>query len=223
MSIATDLQNVHINLQGVLTDCNAALVGKGGAEVAALAAIASAISGLPSGGGDLPSLDNPAAEADVLEGKEFIDQSGEKKTGTMLTPLPSWIKEMQVQTFTPEADTNEELTFSLDMENVPNLILILADHTEREKTRDFIGLNVCHMAMSEQTKYYSGYLYYANTTSTIEMMASSQEDATNPTSTTWQGVGSVTNKSFVVRTAYYGGQYCYWRAGHTYTIIALKV
>lgn len=49
MSIATDLQAVHTGLQGVLNDCNTALVNKGGAEVTALNAIAGAITALPSG------------------------------------------------------------------------------------------------------------------------------------------------------------------------------
>lgn len=51
MSIATDLQTVYNNLQTVLTDCNTALTGKGGAEAEALAGVAAAITALPSGGG----------------------------------------------------------------------------------------------------------------------------------------------------------------------------
>ena len=41
-----------------------------------------AIAGIPSGG-DLPSLTSPAAESDVLSGKEYIGAAGEKRTGTL--------------------------------------------------------------------------------------------------------------------------------------------
>lgn len=35
------------------------------------------------GGTELPTLNNPAAETDVVKGKEYIDASGAKKTGTV--------------------------------------------------------------------------------------------------------------------------------------------
>ena len=41
--------------------------------------------------------------------------------------LPAGIAECEVQTLTPEADTNEALTFSLDMEEMPTHIMIAAD------------------------------------------------------------------------------------------------
>ena len=85
MSIATDLQTVYENLQTVLTDCNTALTEKGGAEAEVLNGVAAAITALPSGGGgaELPTLDNPAADSDVVSGKEYIDQNGAKRTGTL--------------------------------------------------------------------------------------------------------------------------------------------
>ena len=45
--------------------------------------MAAAIAGIPTGG-DLPELANPAAEKDVLAGKEYIDGSGAKKAGTLV-------------------------------------------------------------------------------------------------------------------------------------------
>ena len=45
--------------------------------------MANAIAGIPSGG-DLPSLTSPAAESDVLNGKEYIGADGEKRTGTLV-------------------------------------------------------------------------------------------------------------------------------------------
>lgn len=83
MSIATDLQAVYENLQTVLADCNTALTGKGGAEAEALNGVAAAITALPSGSSELPTLDNPAADSDVVSGKEYIDQNGAKRTGTL--------------------------------------------------------------------------------------------------------------------------------------------
>ena len=45
--------------------------------------MAAAIAGIPTGG-DLPELTTPAAEKDVLAGKEYIDGSGAKKAGTLM-------------------------------------------------------------------------------------------------------------------------------------------
>lgn len=66
MSIETELQTVYDNLQTVLTDCNTALTGKGGAEAEALAGVAAAIMALPSGGGG----GKPACEVFVEEGRK---------------------------------------------------------------------------------------------------------------------------------------------------------
>ena len=45
--------------------------------------MAAAIAGIPTGG-SLPALTKPAAESDVLAGKEYIDGNGNKKTGTLV-------------------------------------------------------------------------------------------------------------------------------------------
>ena len=45
--------------------------------------MAAAIAGIPTGG-SLPALTKPAAESDVLAGKEYIDGSGNKKAGTLV-------------------------------------------------------------------------------------------------------------------------------------------
>ena len=45
--------------------------------------MAEAIAGIPTGG-SLPALTTPAAENDVLAGKEYIDGSGAKKAGTLV-------------------------------------------------------------------------------------------------------------------------------------------
>lgn len=45
--------------------------------------MAAAIAGIPTGG-SLPALTKPAAESDVLAGKEYIDGNGNKKAGTLV-------------------------------------------------------------------------------------------------------------------------------------------
>lgn len=57
-----------------------------------------------SGGIALPSLDNPAAAADILSGKEAIDENGNKITGTIATVAQA--------TPTVSIDTNGKITAS---------------------------------------------------------------------------------------------------------------
>lgn len=220
MSIATDLQTVYNNLQTVLTDCNTALTGKGGAEAEALAGVAAAITALPSGGGgaELPTLDNPAADSDVVSGKEYIDQNGAKRTGTMAVSLPAGIAECEVQTFTPEADTNEALTFSLNMTEMPTHIYIATD-MPNVVSRSFVAYYCSKPVESElgDGVCMGGSINYY----TPSVLASAT--ATPDFSTARSGVWGLTNKGFTFRSYYYGGQFTYFRAGYTYTIIAMRV
>ena len=62
---------------------NAAVIAKGGSAADDLSGLPAAISSIPSGG-ELPELTDPAAESDVLAGKEYIDASGAKKAGTLV-------------------------------------------------------------------------------------------------------------------------------------------
>ncbi|MBQ5608403.1 MAG: hypothetical protein IIU86_05195 [Oscillospiraceae bacterium] len=195
MSIATDLQNTYTNLQGVLTDCNAALVNKGGKSVATLKAIARAITALPSG----ESNDNGSS-------------GGNSET----TTLPSWIKEMQVQTFTPEADTNAAQTFALSMSAAPNIIIIKADYDTPEALRDFMGY-VGSDLLGAKGIYMQGYESYA-----AAGLVAAQE-ATSPTAATANGVIEYSATGFTYQTRLYGSENTYWRAAHTYTIITFRV
>lgn len=192
MSIATDLQAVHTGLQGVLDDCNTALVGKGGASVAALNAIAGAITALPSG------------------------ESGDSGGSTGEVVLPSWIKEMQVQTFTPEADTNTAQTFALSMSAAPNIIIIKADYDVPKAMRDFMGYVGTDLIGAKGT-YMQGYESFG-----MAGPAASQ-DITAPTAAAATGVIEHSATGFTYRTRLYGAENNYWRAAHTYTIIALRV
>lgn len=61
-----------------------AIRGKtGGTALLRPSEMAAAIAGIPTGG-SLPALTTPAAEKDVLAGKEYIDGNGNKKAGTLV-------------------------------------------------------------------------------------------------------------------------------------------
>lgn len=133
--------------------------------------------------------------------------------------LPEGIIEYEIQTFTPEKDTNEALTFSLNMEEVPTLISIATD-MPNVITRSFVSCDGHRpyeglegdsgLAMKVGVRYY-----------TPSIM---QDVSVVPTSTTNRsGVWNLTNKGFTFRTNYYGGQHTYFRAGYTYTIIAMRL
>lgn len=77
------------SIDAMTTDVNAA-----NTEIAEqadlLAQIATALEGKAGGGGvTLPSLSNPASASDIISGKEAIDGSGNKMTGTIATKTSS--------------------------------------------------------------------------------------------------------------------------------------
>ena len=125
-----------------------------------------------------------------------------------------------MQTFTPESDTNDPITFELYMEEMPTHIMIAADFPS-VFARSFVayyggfpqedsgGDGTINMGGS--IKYY--------TVSIIEYVGANQHSiATNRT-----GVWNLTNKGFTFRSNYYGGAFTYFRAGYTYTIVALRM
>ena len=132
--------------------------------------------------------------------------------------LPDGIAECEVQTFTPEADTNEALTFSLNMTEMPTHIYIATD-MPNVVSRSFVeyycfkpgeselGDGLC---MGGRINFY-----------TPRILESAV--ATPGSSTNRSGVWGLTNKGFMFRSNYYGGQFTYFRAGYTYTIIALRM
>lgn len=168
-----------------------------------LTAIADAIRG-KTGGTDLLTLDGMAA---AISG---ISSGG----------LPAGIAECEVQTFTPEADTNAPITFELYMEEMPTHIMIAADFPS-VVARSFVayyggfpqkdpaGDGTINMGGS--IKYYNtANIAYAGTTP-------------NSIETNRSGAWNLTNKGFTFRGNYYGGQFTYFRAGYTYTIVALRM
>ena len=71
-------------LEAIKDNSNAAVIAKGGSAADDLSGLPAAISSIPSGGGELPVLTNPAADGDVIAGKEYIDGVGAKRVGTLV-------------------------------------------------------------------------------------------------------------------------------------------
>lgn len=84
MTVAEMIAQRTAALRTVLHDSDQAIHAKGGTPADDLSGLQDAILSIPSGGGELPELTDPAAEPDVLAGKEYIDAAGAKKTGTLV-------------------------------------------------------------------------------------------------------------------------------------------
>lgn len=69
--------------------------------------MAAAIAGIPTGG-SLPALTKPAAESDVLAGKEYIDGNGTKKTGTLVVADSLFVNEVYLEGIGVGAAVNVE-------------------------------------------------------------------------------------------------------------------
>lgn len=211
MSIATDLQGVFTSLHNVLNDCNAALTGKGGAEVEDLAGVPSAITALPSGSGgvELPELENPALDSDVRLGKEYIDETGKVRTGTMEGSLPGWISECEVQTFTPGEDTTDPQTFSFNtLSKEPNVFILTCNAVSGSfEMLDFLA--------ATWTRLFGGSVNYG-VSYTVYARGPAIPYGTNIFSLT------VADKAVTVTPPTYGSYgSTFWRAKYTYTAIAL--
>ena len=134
--------------------------------------------------------------------------------------LPAGIAEYEVQTFTPEADTNAPITFELAMEEMPTHIMIAAGFPSIA-ARSFIayygGFPLEDSAGDGTINMRGDIKYYAP--SKIEYTGSNP----NSSATNRSGVWNLTNKGFTFRSNYYGGAFTYFRAGYTYTIVALRM
>lgn len=84
MTVAEMIAKRTVALRTILHDSGQAIHYKGGTPADDLSGLQDAIMSIPSGGGALPVLTNPAAAGDVIAGKEYIDASGAKKAGTLV-------------------------------------------------------------------------------------------------------------------------------------------
>lgn len=79
----------------------------GGTALLLPSEMAAAIAGIPTGG-SLPALTKPAAESDVLAGKEYIDGNGNKKTGTLVVADSLFVNEVYLEGIGVGAAVNVE-------------------------------------------------------------------------------------------------------------------
>ena len=84
MTVAEMIAQRTAKLTAIKDSSNAAVTAKGGTAADDLSGLPAAIESITSGGGALPVLTNPAADGDVIAGKEYIDASGAKKAGTLV-------------------------------------------------------------------------------------------------------------------------------------------
>ena len=171
-------------------------------------------------------IDKLTAIANAVRGKTggtdllTLDGMGAAISGISSGGLPAGIAEYEVQTFTPEADTNEALTFSLDMKEMPTNIMIAADFPS-VVARSFVafyGGFPSEDSAGDGTIDMGGSIKYY-TASMISYVAATQ----NSNDRNRSGVWNLTNKGFTFRSNYYGGAFTYFRAGYTYTIVALRM
>ena len=83
MTVADMIAQRKIALDCILNDSNNAISAKGGTPADNLSGLQDAIVSIPSGG-VLPELTDPAEVGHVIAGKEYIDGSGNKQTGTLV-------------------------------------------------------------------------------------------------------------------------------------------
>ena len=129
--------------------------------------------------------------------------------------LPEWIESMCVQTFTPSADTNEAVTFALTgMSGVPDTVIIGSTLKTPTATRDFGGYVVTKnpFGFAKQSSAGWGGVGFIKLTSAGYSHGGISTPITNESAS-----------SMTVITPTYSNTTCYWRAGVTYTVIALRL
>ena len=84
MTVAEMIAQRTAKLTAIKDSSNAAVTAKGGTAADDLSGLPAAIESITSGGGALPVLTNPAEVGHVIAGKEYIDGSGNKQTGTLV-------------------------------------------------------------------------------------------------------------------------------------------
>ena len=168
-----------------------------------LAGIADAIRGKTGGADPIPVPDMSALIAGIASGG-----------------LPAGIAECEVQTFTPEADTNDLITFDLDMQEMPTHIMIAADFPSIV-ARSFIafyGGFPEEDSSGDGTINMGGRIKYFTVSGIGNVLTTERSTDKNRT-----GVWNLTNKGFTFRSSLYGAAFTYFRAGYTYTIVALRM
>ena len=131
--------------------------------------------------------------------------------------LPSWIKEQSVTTFIPSSDTKDPLTVTLSgMSGAPEIVIVLTS-----------------LLVPTVGETYGGGVL-ANNPNGIAKTGSAENNFFGPSfyrqfsgdgyvhSNSSSVVANVSSTSITVTPPVYGGSVCTWKAGVTYTIIALR-
>lgn len=84
MTVAEMIAQRTAALRTILHDSDQAIHAKGGTPADDLSGLQDAILSIPSGGGELPELTDPAEVGHVVAGKEYIDGNGNKRAGTLV-------------------------------------------------------------------------------------------------------------------------------------------
>ncbi len=139
--------------------------------------------------------------------------------------VPDWLSECHVQEYTPEADTNEDMVFAIDLSDVPQLVLVLSDMDNDSVAgtglRTLMAMVAAHVAYDETAVnpnvYAGAWKYYINSVGSGNITSNAAPD------TGVSGPVDVSGSSMTIRSYNIGGTRAYWRAGHTYRIIAARV
>lgn len=131
--------------------------------------------------------------------------------------LPAWIKEQSVTTFIPSSDTKEPLTVTLSgMSDTPEIVIVLTSLLEPTAGETYGGgvfandPNGIAKSGSAENNFF-GPAFYRQFSGNGYVHGNSSSSVTNVSST-----------SMTVTPPVYGGSVCTWKAGVTYTIIALR-
>ena len=139
--------------------------------------------------------------------------------------VPDWLSECHVQEYTPEADTNEDVTFDINLSDVPQLVLVLSDMDNDSvigtSSRTMMAMVAAHVAYDETLanphSYAGAWKYYTSSVGNGGITSNATTD------TGVSGPVNVSGSSMTIRSYNIGGTRAYWRAGHTYRIIAARV
>lgn len=131
--------------------------------------------------------------------------------------LPAWIKEQSVTAFIPSSDTKDPLSVTLSgMSGAPEVVIVLTSllvPTDGETYGGGVFANNPNgIAKSGSTENnFFGPAFYRQFSGNGYVHGNSSSSITNASST-----------SMTVTPPVYGGSVCTWKAGVTYTIIALR-
>lgn len=161
-----------------------------------------------------------------LETKQTYAAGDEIAAGTYLklgasvaeadAAMPGWIESVCAQTFTPSADTNTGVTFNLTgMSGVPQVIIVGTSQKTPTAIRDYGG-GIYILDPFDIDKQ-SGEIEKWMGSCFVKMSSAGYSFAN------FNGPTDVSDKAMTINMPVYGGYAAHWRAGQTYTVIAIRL